>query len=212
VIIEQVQFPNRQDRTRYLSKRYSDFLKGRILDVGCDQGVLRNLMAGIDYVGIDFQGNPDIRLNLEKSIRLPFKDRSFDCVLCIDVLEHLDNLYEMFDELIRVSNRYIIVALPNCWCGARKPIDRGKGSFAHYGLPPEKPADRHKWFFSLSEARTFIEARVKKGGITIGDIHATEKPRPAIVTYARRLRYPNLESYANRYVQSLWVRLDKMDL
>ena len=63
------------------------------LDVGCDEALLKTLLApDIKYTGIDVAGKPDIVLNLEKIERLPFDDSTFDCVICSDVLEHLDKL------------------------------------------------------------------------------------------------------------------------
>jgi len=208
---EYVHFSTREIRTRYIADRYSDFLKGRILDVGCDRCVLKSLLGDIEYVGIDVQGTPDIYHDLEQNPYLPFEDKSFDCVLCADVLEHLDNLHIVFEELVRVSRKHLIISLPNCWCVARKRIERGKGSFTHYGLPVEKPVDRHKWFFSLSQAKTFVEAQEKKYGISIIDMHITEKPRPAIIRFARKLRYFKPECYSNRYAHTLWVLFSKKD-
>lgn len=55
--------------------------------------------------------------------RLCFDDGAFDYVL--HVLEHLNNLYTMFYELIRISRRHVLVELPNCWLWARCPLERG---------------------------------------------------------------------------------------
>ena len=79
--------------------------------------------------------DPDLVIDLEKIERLPFDDASFDAVLCSEVLEHLDNLHAMFGELTRVSRRWILISLPNCWTAARRPVQRGRGAIGHYGLP-----------------------------------------------------------------------------
>ncbi|MFH1501848.1 MAG: methyltransferase domain-containing protein [Candidatus Eisenbacteria bacterium] len=68
-----------------------------------------------------------MQLNIEEAERLPFADDSFDTALCVDVLEHLDDLHAMFAELVRVSGRRVIVSLPNCWNVARRRIERGGG-------------------------------------------------------------------------------------
>lgn len=160
--IEYITFPERRARAEYMAKRFRHYLKGKILDVGCDKAYLKGFLQGVEYTGIDIMGNPDIRLNLEEVDALPFDDAVFDCVVCADVLEHLDNLHFIVDEIIRVSKRYIIISMPNNWANARRAIARGKGSIGHYGLPEEPPLDRHKWFFSLSEAIDFFRKQAKK--------------------------------------------------
>jgi len=207
--VEYVSFDTRPARTEYLVRRFDRYLKGRILDVGCDRAILKDLLPGMDYTGVDISGSPNVRLDLEKSVRLPFDDRTFDCVICIDVLEHLDNFHQIFRELIRTCGRYLIISLPNCWVGARKPLGRGKGSFGHYGLPADPPADRHKWFFSLSEAKRFLKKQADRHPVSIEELHATEKPRPLPVRLARRIRYCRQEHYLNRYAHTLWAVLKR---
>ena len=207
--VEHLKFGNRAGRSSYVAGRYGATLKGRVLDVGCDRAVLRDLVPGIQYTGIDLTEQADLRLDLEKVERLPFEDDSFDCVVCTDVLEHLESLHHIFNELVRVTRRHIIVSLPNNWANARVPIQRGHGSFDKYGLPAARPVDRHRWFFSLSEAVDFVEAQTLKLPISIADIHAIEKPKPLIARALRRLRYPRQLCYLNRYSHSLWVLLAK---
>ena len=207
-----INFEQRMDRSHYLAKRFSDQLKGKLLDVGCFEAPLREILKDVEYTGVDVAGNPDVELNLEKSEKLPFDDDSFDCVICIDVLEHLDNLHLMFHELFRVSSKYIIVSLPNCWSVARQPIGRGRGHFAHYGLPLERPLDRHKWFFSLTEAKDFLNNKANKTeNLKILDMLGNEKKRNPITTFLRRIRYSNPENYANRYAHTVWALYEKGD-
>ena len=207
--VEYVHFRDRASRSAYIAHRFAALLTGRVLDIGCDQAVLRQLLSNVTYVGVDMTGNPDLRLNLEKIDRLPFDDASFDCVVCSDVLEHLDNLHAIFGEIVRVAKRYVILALPNNWANARRPIGRGVGSFSKYGLPAEPPADRHKWFFSLSEAVTFVQHQLSKYAVRLQTCHATEKPRLCIIRAVRRLLYPSQMRYLNRYAHTLWVVLEK---
>lgn len=210
--VEYISFETRAARTTYLAERFSRYLVGRALDVGCDKAYLKELLPNIEYTGLDIAGNPDVRLDLERIEWLPFRDNSYDCVICIDVLEHLDNLHRIFGELVRVAKRNLIISLPNCWSVARQPLRRGKGSFAHYGLPLEPPSDRHKWFFSLSQARDFVLQQGRRYEISIVDLHATEKPRLGLVRALRKIRYPKQESYLNRYAHTLWVVFDKAEV
>lgn len=85
---------------------------------------------------------------------LPFKDKSFDTVVAFDVLEHLENIYKAFDGLYPVAKGYVFIGLPNMyeWRFRLLFVLRRKLS-GKYGLPPEAPKDRHRWLFSLDEAR-----------------------------------------------------------
>lgn len=201
-------FPTREHRSRFVASRFAKYLDGSVLDVGCFEAPLRDLLTSGSYTGIDMAGKPDVVIDLEKAGRLPFEDRSFRCVLCIDVLEHLDSLHSVFEELVRIASDYVIVSLPNCWCDARRPIEKGKGHFEHYGLPLQKPKDRHKWFFGLSEAREFVEGKAAEFGLQIDDMFITEKPRNPVLRMIRRIMYSQT-AYQNRYCGTLWTVLGK---
>lgn len=204
-----IAFPTRESRTRFVADRFARYLTpGPVLDVGCFEAPLRALLPQGSYTGIDMAGKPDIVVNLDHVERLPFADGAYACVICIDVLEHLEHLHAIFAELVRVSSRYVVVSLPNCWCDARQPIARGRGHFGHYGLPLQSPPDRHRWFFSLSEAHDFVVGMAQERGLHLEELFVTEKPRPAVVTLIRRALYPGM-AYQNRYSGTLWAVLRK---
>lgn len=208
--VDYLDFHSRRERIAYIAEKFSSYLHTRVLDVGCDQGMLRQFLNGTEYVGIDLSETADIQLNLEQIERLPFEDNAFHCVLCADVLEHLDNLHAMFSELLRVAGAYVIIAWPNNWVNARVPIERGVGSFKHYGLPPEQPRDRHKWFFNIDEARDFVQAFLRKHPeVQLLEERITEKPRWGGRRLLRRLRYPSRQRYWNRYAHTYWTVLKK---
>lgn len=147
-------------RQEYIYRRYNKYFGDSVLDVGCSEAVLRDFFNG-DYIGIDISGNPDLNIDLEKGT-LPFKSNSFDCVVCSEVLEHLDNIHQIFDEIVRVSRRYIILSLPNNWRRTLGDLILGRSIRSEYGLPVEKPRDRHKWFFNCEEAENFVLYRSAK--------------------------------------------------
>ena len=208
--VDYVNFYKRQERTGYIFQKFQKYFGKKVLDVGCDKAVLKKFIGDIEYIGIDISGTPDVCLDLEKIDRLPFDDSSFDCVICADVLEHLENLHLIFAELIRVAKKYVIIAWPNNWVNARVPIKRGYGSFKHYGLPAQIPPDRHKWFFSLCEARHFVQEQVRKNdNIQLIEERIAEKPKFFFFRLLRHLRYPNQEYYLNRYAHTVWTVLQK---
>lgn len=187
-------YKNREEKMEYVALKYKDFLKGKILDIGCwNAGLKKYLDNGAKYTGIDIDGDPDIFINLEKQ-KIPFLDNSFDCVICADTLEHLDNIHEIFDELIRVSRKYIIISLPNCYSSSFLKIIRGESGLKFYGLPPEKPKDRHKWFFNYQEAEEFVCKRSEKNRANVVEVSTIRgKPlRDFFLKILFRKKYKNI--------------------
>lgn len=205
-------FNNRVERTQFLVNKFGKYLTGEILDVGCDQAPLKDIVKSIKYTGIDIDGKPTIKVDLERIDRLPFVDREFEVVVCCDVLEHIDNLHQIFGEIVRVAKKTIIVSLPNNWTNARRPIEKGRGTFAFYGLPAQKPQDRHKWFFGLSEAWEFYNAQQSTYPIKLIECVVNEKKRNFIVTAARKVFYPKQMCYLNRYAHTIWAIYQKRDI
>jgi ubiquinone/menaquinone biosynthesis C-methylase UbiE len=86
----------------------------RLLDSGCGTGAnLREISKFFPSVGVEkyFDGlllckNRSLNNVLNGQLeRLPFKDESFDVVLAMDVLEHVDDDIEVLKELFRVSKK-----------------------------------------------------------------------------------------------------------
>lgn len=93
-----------------------------LADVGCGNGIFVNLLAGqrpgLDILGID---RSEAALKFVKTSRqlgdinaLSLESRSYDCVSCLEVIEHLPvNVYEnALNELCRVAKSYVIVSTP----------------------------------------------------------------------------------------------------
>lgn len=171
-------FTDRTTKANYVWLKYGSILKGRILDVGADECHLKTyLPVNTQYIGIGLGGNPDIQVNLEGG-KIPFEDKSFDCVLCLDVLEHLESIHAIFDEICRVSRSWAIIALPNAWNTMynmlKGDVYKPDQPFKFYGLPVEPPQDRHKWFFSYDEAEQFIRYRAQKCNFSVIQIEPYE--------------------------------------
>ena len=207
---EFVRFATRQDRPRWLRDRFGEALDGTLLDVGCDEAVLRDYIGAERYTGVDRSEAADVHHDLQAGGPLPFDDRSFDVVVCTDVLEHLDNLHAVFEEIVRVARHRVVISLPNNWNAARMRLQRGHGSFAHYGLPLDPPADRHRWFFNLQEACEFLDARAARHGLRTVDRVVCEKPRLALVRALRRVRYPSLQRYLNLYSHTVVYIMERV--
>jgi SAM-dependent methyltransferase len=164
-----IKYDSRESKSEYVFDKYQGLFEETVLDVGADAMYLKNkiISNGGNYLGVGYGDGIDIELNLEKA-PLPFKDNEFDTVICLDVLEHLENIHAVFDELCRVSKKSIIISLPNPWSDLFTTLRIGNHSeeegVKFYGLPPEKPLDRHRWFFSEKEAYNFVSYRSKKNG------------------------------------------------
>lgn len=211
---------NRKSKAYYIWEKYLKILKGNVLDVGADECYLKeHLSNNENYIGIGLNSDKiDLKIDLEKQ-SLPYEDNSFDVVLCCDVLEHLDNIHEIFDELCRVSKKYVIISLPNphgvFWSYMKQGNYNEHQHLKFYGLSAEKPEDRHKWFFSTEEAKRFIQYRAKKNNMEIVQIDVEGSSPPKIGVIEKLIfnflfrKYSNLLSNPNLYTGTLWAVLLK---
>lgn len=92
-----------------------------LLEVGCGDGRIINRLKGkyekicgldISKKALDYVETPKVQGTLEN---LPFADKSFDIVICCEVLEHLPyTIYKKaVKEIERVSKEYILISVPN---------------------------------------------------------------------------------------------------
>lgn len=215
-------YVDRRSKAEYVWRKYRPFLDDSlVLDVGADECHLRDLLEDPSrYWGIGLGGSPDEEVDLEQQ-GLPFPDESYDCVICLDVLEHLDNPHEIFDELCRVTRRYVIISLPNPWGEfismlRTREYQRGQ-PMKYYGLSSEPPEDRHKWFFSLDEAEKFIRHRSAKNGMEVLDIDNTKPYVPSgfrgfVKQAIIRVVFRDDLDLRNLFSGALWAVLAKNEL
>ena len=67
--------------------------------------------------------------------------------------------------LCRVSKRHVVISLPNPHRDFYAMLREGNycegRHLKFYGLPPEPPEDRHRWFFTVEEPQAFLEPRAQ---------------------------------------------------
>ena len=160
-----------------------------ILDVGCSNNYMKILHK--NTTGIDIQGNPDIKFNLEKG-PIPLKENSFDCVVCLDVLEHLDNLHEVLDQLIKISKRFVILSFPNEIRWLHLLRYTYKTNDRDFGL---NPRNRHKWFLSYTQSRDFFHNYAKQKNLIIYDEFISLGNISKILHRLLNFKFPNLMPY-----------------
>jgi len=148
-----------------------------IMDFGCGEGyVLHYLSKNIDFgnkkiLGIDYSEsainsarelnkNFDFLIENEKYLD-SVSDNSFDVVICFEVLEHLEEPQTVLKKLYNVSNKYLIVSVPN------EPLFTilrflSFNNWLRFGRHPE-----HVNFWNINSFYKFIEENIHPKKITI---------------------------------------------
>lgn len=97
-----------------------------ILDAGCGEGFTMDKLSkskvGEKLEGIEYSKEailfgkklfPDLKFIQGSVYELPYKNSSFDIVICTEVLEHLEQPTKALKEMLRVSKKYLIISVPN---------------------------------------------------------------------------------------------------
>lgn len=184
--------PGSQAKAAGVVRALNSIWSGTVLDVGCRSRELETALAHypISYVGLDIDDSGDIQADVGREI--PLGEDAVDIVVALDVLEHADDIHRAFDEVCRVAQHNVVITLPNCYeLGARIRHLRGRPISGKYGLPPETPADRHRWFFSLEEARSFVSDRAQRNNWSVTEQYSLIGPRRGKLSGLVE-RWPNL--------------------
>lgn len=130
--------------------------KAQIADAGAGEGYFCDVLLRNGYVNVTacdhdptqfkMPGVPFRSANLCE--RLPFDDEAFDCVVSIEIVEHIANHFRYFGELFRVLRKggVAIVTTPNVQSlpsrvhflvhgntdGARRPLDPARESWQQH--------------------------------------------------------------------------------
>jgi len=91
--------------------------------VGCGSQPYKEYFS--DYVGVDMPGltkRPPIEADAK---HLPFKNASFDSILCLEVLEHVDSPSKVMREMARVLKKggVLYLTVPMYWYVHYAPFD-----------------------------------------------------------------------------------------
>lgn len=99
-----------------------------VLDVGFGLGYGLQIMAArvehligleVDLRAVErarriLEGHPRIKkIMLYDGKHFPFKDKTFDVVTCIEIIEHVKDYKDLLLEMVRVSRRLIFISTPN---------------------------------------------------------------------------------------------------
>ena len=113
------------------------FSKGDVLDIGCGNKPYESLFTEVatSYVGCDI-----VQSDLHKvdiicpATHLDFNDERFDTVFSTQVIEHVDDPFQMLKESFRVLKKggYLILSAPFTWELHEEPHDYYR--YTKYGL------------------------------------------------------------------------------
>ncbi len=111
-----------KDLRRFVSSLNPD----NVLDVGCGEGYIASYIKSsfpeIDMVCSDISKEcvkkarsacSNMGFAISDGRSLGFRSKSFDLVICLEVLEHLERPEKVVKELRRVSRKGVIVSVPN---------------------------------------------------------------------------------------------------
>jgi len=111
--------------------RLEDYISGlegihSVLDVGCGEGYVaarvREVLPNASYCAMDIDAElveeagtaiPCAGKVVADACGLPWRDRQFDLVLALEVLEHIEQPEAALAEIARVTRRAAIISVPN---------------------------------------------------------------------------------------------------
>ncbi len=113
--------------------------------------------------------------------------------MCLDVLEHLDNMHEVLGQIADIAGEYIILSFPNelRWSNLFR-FAKGGVNNREFGFSPE---NRHKWFLSYSQSREFIRKFAEERGLEIHDEYVDLGGVGRTLHGIIGSRFPNLMPY-----------------
>lgn len=144
--------------------------QARILDIGCATGTLGTEIkankAPRQLIGIEIDkrsADKALRfydkvlvMDVEKTVRLPFKRKSFDCIVLADILEHLRDP----ESLLKTVSKYLaddgvlIVSVPNvAFISIRISLGVGRFEYHEKGIMDKS----HLHFFTLASFQKLIQ-------------------------------------------------------
>lgn len=147
-----------------------------LLDVGCRDIILKNrILPEIIYSGNDLYQNQSNSVKYVGDILdIDIPDNSYECVTALDILEHTDDPYTIFDKLDKISSSYLIINLPNCYdlkSIYKFIVDGQLGGKYKFGVTNQ--LDRHRWLMNYGEIVDFYVFKADELGysLTIIPLH-----------------------------------------
>jgi SAM-dependent methyltransferase len=140
-----------------------------VLDIGCRSCEAKHVLSeGIEYFGNDIFQNVDGSVNFVGDVLKVNFGRTFDCVIALDVVEHVDDPYALMDKIINLSEKYIIISLPNTYDLLHKKDFLFKSTLGKkYSFETSNSLDRHRWVMNYDEICEFYSHYAKNYGMSL---------------------------------------------
>ncbi len=163
-------------------KRFSN--EGKILDYGCSwgYGTWQFKKVGFDAVGFEISktradfGRKKLGLSIldEAADLKQLKNKSFDVIFTNHALEHLPNLFGVFDTFYNLlnANGYLMIFVPNCIGVDNKKVFNSKKSYA-FGEKHSLAFDRY--FFEINLPKHGFEVQCTSSPYEINDLFSRKE-------------------------------------
>jgi SAM-dependent methyltransferase len=183
----------------------------RVLDAGCGEGLLVEEFAStLDVVGVDANFS-SAHVRAGSILDLPFAAESFDRVLCLDVLEHLqyDHQTRAFAELSRVlkPNGELLLSLPNLAHLQSRLKFLLTGELVRTSSPSKHPGDRPiAEYLEMARRAGFVV--VRRSGIlpTLPLVNRYIREHPRRLAWLHRLLTAVLPVPGWCFLNLVWLR------
>lgn len=190
------------DRTEYVAKKLGKLNGDRVLDIGCREMILKKYLEGnFNYLGLDYISKKSnatdfINHNLEKGI--PDNLDNIDIIVALDVLEHIENIHDVYKEFFSITNKTIVVALPNIAYYKFRINFLIKGVLSgKYIFTENKILDRHRWIPNYQTISKFIYTNTPSKWDIKSYNYIAERKRNFFFYYA--------EKFLSKFFPSLFV-------
>jgi hypothetical protein len=138
-----------------------------LLDVGCRGCELKgHLPSSIAYSSVDLKQNAEGTVTYVGDVVSLRLIEQFDCVVALDILEHVEDPGLLFDRLAGLTRRHLLISLPNCY------DLKGRIKFSMHGtlggkylFTAHSPLDRHRWLMGRQEILEFYSDKARQHGL-----------------------------------------------
>jgi len=190
------------NRTEYVAKKIGKLNGDKILDIGCREMILREYLQGnFNYLGLDYisskSNDPNfINHNLEGG--LPSNLNDIDTIVALDVLEHIENIHDVYKDFFNITKKTVVVALPNMayYKFRINFLIRGVLS-GKYIFSEKKILDRHRWIPNYQSIDNFIYNNTPSNWTIKVHNYIAERKRNYLFYYA--------EKFLSKFFPSLFI-------